>query len=46
MRERKRCQYCGKDLIEGYIKRHEIVCRKKQEETAMERQTPQGAETA
>ena len=45
-RERKRCQYCGKDLIEGYIKKHEIVCRKKQEETVVDRQTPQGAEMA
>ena len=29
MRKRKRCQYCGKDLTEGYIKKHAIVCKKK-----------------
>ena len=46
MRKRKRCQYCGKDLTESYIKKHAIVCKKKQEETVVDRQAPQGAEMA
>ena len=46
IRKRKRCQYCGKDLAEGYIKKHEIVCKKKQDERVVDRQTPQGAEMA
>ena len=44
MRKRKRCQYCGKDLTEGYIKKHATVCKKKQAETVVDRQAPQGAE--
>ena len=32
--------------MEGYIKKHEVVCRKKPEETVMDRQTPQGVEMA
>jgi len=45
-RKRKRCQFCGKDLAEGYVKKHEIVCKKKHDERVVDRQTPQGAEKA
>jgi len=31
-RKRSRCQYLGKDLAADYIKKHEIVCKKKQDE--------------
>ena len=41
MRKRKRCQYCRKDLTEGYIKKHEIVCKKKQDERVVDRKTPE-----
>ena len=43
---RKRCQYCGKDLAEGYTKKLETVCKRKQDERVVDRQTPQGAEMA
>ena len=46
MRKEKRCQYLGKDLAEDYIKKHEIVCKKKQDERVVDRQIPQGAEMA
>ena len=45
-RKRKRCQFCGKDLAEGYVKKHEILCKKKHDERVVDRQTPQGAEKA
>ena len=32
-RRRKTWQYCGKDLSEGYVKRHELVCKKEREES-------------
>ena len=45
-RRRKTCQYCGKDLSEGYVKKHELVCKKEQEERVVDRQTPLGADRA
>ena len=41
MRKRKRCQYCRKDLTEGFIKKHAIVCKKKQDERVVDRKTPE-----
>ena len=38
-RRRKTCRYCGKDLSEGYDKEHELVCKKKQDERVVDRQT-------
>ena len=45
-RRRKTCRYCGKDLSESYVKKHELVCKKEQEERVVDRQTPLGADRA
>ena len=45
-RRRKICRYCGKDLSEGYVKKHELVCKKEEDERVVDRQTPLGAERA
>ena len=45
-RRRKTCRYCRKDLSESYVKKHELVCKKEQEERVVDRQTPLGADRA
>ena len=45
MKRRKRCQNRGKDLAEGYTRRHEQVC-KRQDKRLMGRETPQKSDRA
>ena len=42
MRTRKACRYFGKDLSEDYVKKHGLLCRKRQDEKLVDRQTTLG----